>query len=75
MPKVLYDKSDRIGIGLAGVPRDLRVERLHQLALARVVVLVEEPVYPLEEFRDAVGGREVQSQREAITGPALAPLS
>ena len=39
---------------------DLLVERLDQLALARVVVLVEEAVHALEQSGDAIGGREVQ---------------
>ncbi len=67
--RLLAQLDDRVGIGLAGVPRHLLVQRLDQLALARVVMLVEEAVHALEQRGDAVGGREVQGRRESITAP------
>ena len=53
---LLAQLDDGVRISLSRVARDFFVERLDELALTRVIVLVEEAVYALEQLGDAIEG-------------------
>ena len=67
--------DELVGVGLVTADVDLLVERLDQLALARVVVLVEKAVYALEQSSVTRSEGVKSKAREAITASARARRS